>query len=144
MNISFDVPEDILHSLLDVVPIPPMARIRNEMQTPAGIVDIEGAVVGALRQSGVKDTVNPGARLALAVGSRGIDRLAEIVTALVGELKAWGAEPFVIPAMGSHGGATAEGQRSVLAHLGVVEERIGAPIESQMDTVVVGETEDGQ
>ena len=66
-----------------------------------------------------------------------------MTAALVRELKALGAEPFVIPAMGSHGGASAEGQREVLAKLGVTEERVGAPIVSDMTTVEVGKTSDG-
>lgn len=81
--------------------------------------------------------------MAIGVGSRGISRLRDIVTALVGELSSWGLRPFIFPAMGSHGGATASGQLEMLTHLGVTESRVGAPIESQMDTAVVGRTPDG-
>jgi hypothetical protein len=77
------------------------------------------------------------------VGSRGIARLPEIVAALARQLRDLGAEPFIIPTMGSHGGATAEGQREVLAHLGITEQTVGAPVTSQMETDEVGRTDDG-
>jgi hypothetical protein len=78
------------------------------------------------------------------VGSRGVANIAEITTAVVSELKALEAKPFVVPTMGSHGGATAEGQRTILEALDVTEEVVGAPIYSSMETVVVGYTEDGK
>ena len=82
-------------------------------------------------------------RVAVAVGSRGIDRIAEIVPAVVEWLRARGASPFVMPAMGSHGGATPEGQRSVLASYGVTEAAVGAAIEASMEVSEVGRTESG-
>ncbi len=88
------------------------------------------------------DACPPGARVAIGVGSRGIDRLAEVVQAVVAEVRRRGAEPFVVPAMGSHGGATCEGQQSVLAEYGVTEAEVGAPVRSSMETVLVG-TMDG-
>jgi hypothetical protein len=91
----------------------------------------------------VRAVIRRGERIAIGVGSRGIARLPEIVAALVAELQALGAAPFIVPAMGSHGGATAEGQREVLLHLGVTEERVGAPIYSSMETREVGRAEDG-
>src|SRR5919108_296414 len=69
--------------------------------------------------------------------------LVEVVAALVGFLKEAGAEPFVVPAMGSHGASTAEGQARVLAHLGVSEERIGCPVRATMEAVKIGETPAG-
>jgi hypothetical protein len=77
-------------------------------------------------------------RVAVAVGSRGIDRIASIVSATIETLKSRGAHPFIIPAMGSHGGATAEGQRDVLGTLGVTEASAGAPIHDSMETVEIG------
>jgi len=79
-----------------------------------------------------------GTRIAITVGSRGIARQPEIVRCLVGELRRAGAEPFVIPAMGSHGGATAQGQLEMLAGMGITEEVIGAPVRSSMDVVRIG------
>ena len=81
-----------------------------------------------------------GRRIGVTAGSRGLANLAEIVRALCGWLKAQGAEPFVFPAMGSHGGGTAEGQRAVLEEYGVTADAIGAPIISSMETAVVGTT----
>ncbi|MGH9840724.1 MAG: lactate racemase domain-containing protein [Blastocatellia bacterium] len=82
-------------------------------------------------------------RVAVAVGSRGIDRIASVVAAAIETLKSRGARPFIIPAMGSHGGATPEGQRSVLETLGVTETSVSAPIHDSMETVEVGLTPTG-
>ncbi len=82
-------------------------------------------------------------RICITVGSRGIPHLDSIVKTVVGQLKAWGAKPFVIPAMGSHGGATAEGQKELIAGYHITEESVGAPILSSMETVQIGELDDG-
>ena len=74
----------------------------------------------------------PGASVAVAVGSRGVARLNETVRHVVAKLRELGLEPFIVPAMGSHGGATAEGQTQVLAHRGITEETVGAPIRATM------------
>jgi len=82
-------------------------------------------------------------RICITVGSRGIPHLDSIVKTVVDQLKAWGAKPFVIPAMGSHGGATAEGQKELIAGYHITEESVGAPILSSMETVQIGELDDG-
>jgi hypothetical protein len=82
-------------------------------------------------------------RVALGVGSRGIDRLPTIVRVTVETLRSFGAHPFIFPAMGSHGGGTSEGQRLMLESLGVTEESSGAPIDSTMETVDLGLTPNG-
>ena len=143
MQVTFAIPEAILHGLLDDVPIPKMVRVRYTMQTAMPIVDVHEAVAEQLRRSDVRSLVRPGQRIAIGVGSRGIARLAEIVAALVRELRALGADPFIVPAMGSHGGATAAGQREVLARLGVTAEAVGAPVVAAMATEEVGRTDDG-
>ena len=84
-----------------------------------------------------------GKRIALTVGSRGIANLSLLVGALGEWLKASGAQPFIVPSMGSHGGATPEGQRKVLADYGITEEKIGIPVRSQMDAVHLGNTPEG-
>jgi len=89
------------------------------MQTPPPLADLGAVVAAELRRPEVRGLVRAGQRIAIGVGSRGIARLAEITAALVHELRGLGAEPFIIPAMGSHGAATAERQRDVLPHLGV-------------------------
>jgi len=83
----------------------------------------------------------PGASIAVAVGSRGIADIAGLVRGIVERLTAAGFEPFIVPAMGSHGGATAEGQTELLAHLGVSEEAIGAPVRATMEVVSLGEVD---
>jgi hypothetical protein len=84
-----------------------------------------------------------GKRVAVGVGSRGIDRIAEMAGVVVQWLRAQGATPFILPAMGSHGGATPEGQRGVLATYGVTEAAMLAPIDASMDVVDIGETASG-
>ncbi|HEX2033386.1 MAG TPA: lactate racemase domain-containing protein [Chloroflexota bacterium] len=143
MRITFEIPEQLLHRMLADVPIPEMALVRYTMPAPAPIADIGAAVAEELRRPEVAGSIRPGQRIAIGVGSRGIARLAETVAALVRELRGLGAEPFIVPAMGSHGGATAEGQRQVLAHLGVDEAHTGAPVVSDMAVEEVGRTDDG-
>ena len=89
--------------------------MRYEIPTPPPIEDVAAAVAEQLRRPEIAGAIAPGQRVAIGVGSRGVGRLAEITAALVAGLRALGAEPFVVPAMGSHGGATADGQREVLA-----------------------------
>jgi hypothetical protein len=82
-----------------------------------------------------------GASVAVAVGSRGIGRLPETVSHVVAKLREQGLEPFVVPAMGSHGGATAAGQTGVLAHRGITPESVGAPVRATMEVEVLGEAD---
>jgi hypothetical protein len=81
--------------------------------------------------------------IAITAGSRGIARISEIVAAIVAQLKDWGARPFIVPAMGSHGGATVEGQLKVLEHYGVTEAAVGAPIRASMETVIAARLKNG-
>jgi hypothetical protein len=89
------------------------------------------------------DDLKPGARIAVAVGSRGITRIDEVVRAVVQKLKSQGAAPFIVPAMGSHGGGTAEEQAGLLAGYGVTEAAVGAPVRPSMDVTLLGETAEG-
>ncbi len=84
--------------------------------------------------------IKPGMRIAIATGSRGIKNIALIVKVLVAEIRKRGADAFIVPAMGSHGGATAEGQRAVLLHYDISEESVGAPIVSSMEVDFLGST----
>ena len=115
--------------------LPGWALVHNRFD-PGEIGHVGEAVAAAFATS--DGTIRAGQRVALAVGSRGIDRLAEVVRASVRAVRERGAEVFVIPAMGSHGGATAEGQLEVLASLGVREDTIGCDIRSSMETVQIG------
>lgn len=107
------------------------------------ISDVVSHLSERLDQSPSFKGVRPGMRVAVAVGSRGISELPEIVRGIVAKLASKGAEPFVVPAMGSHGGGTAEGQAETLRSYGVREDAIGAPVVSSMETVRVGKLRDG-
>jgi hypothetical protein len=111
---------------------PNLIRIRQHFPRPR-VENLERTLEAELAASGV--AVPPGARIAIAVGSRGIANLARLVKTVVSWVKAQGGEPFLVPAMGSHGGATAEGQREVLEGYGVTEAAMGAPIRSSMEVV---------
>lgn len=107
------------------------------------IKDIPGEVRRQLERAAFASKVKPGARIAIGAGSRGISGLAVILKAVVDFWKEHGCRPFVFPAMGSHGGGTAEGQASVLAHYGVDEASMGCPIVSSLDVVSTGRTPEG-
>lgn len=130
----------IVRSLLKDVPIPRFVRVRQEFNKDQ-IEDVPGAVVEALKP--LAKRLQPGMRICLTCGSRGIDNNAVIIRTVAEFCRQQGAEPFAIPAMGSHGGATAEGQREMLRSLGITEEVIGCPIYSSMETVLIGYTEEG-
>lgn len=108
------------------------------------IRDVRSAVSKELAQSpfGAR-ALKPGARVAIGVGSRGISNIATIVRSVVDFWKSRGAQPFIFPAMGSHGAATAEGQADVLAHYGIIEDTMGCPIVSSLEVVPVGRTPEG-
>jgi hypothetical protein len=105
--------------------------------------DVRASVTNELAQSPFGGRLRPGARVAIGVGSRGISNIAAIVRSVVDFWKSKGARPFLFPAMGSHGAATAEGQADVLAHYGIIEETMGCPVVSSLDVVPLGPTPDG-
>jgi hypothetical protein len=122
--------------------LPRWAPVRQFLDSTE-IGDVRAAIAEQFRRGGIGDRLRPGQRVALAAGSRGIDRIDEVIRAVADEVRALGAEPFIVPAMGSHGGATAEGQRELIAHYGVTEEAMGCSILSSMETVHLGEVEGG-
>ncbi|MBV9302378.1 MAG: hypothetical protein JOY62_03090 [Acidobacteriaceae bacterium] len=107
------------------------------------IPNIKERVHAELSRSGFASRIPPGGRVAIGVGSRGISNIATIVKAIIEFWKNAGARPFIFPAMGSHGAATAEGQADVLAHYGIHEATIGAPVISSLDVVSLGKTSEG-
>ena len=123
-------------------PLPKMVRVRQKFSAPH-VPDLKSAIICQLRRPEIAETMTKGQRIAVLVGSRGISRIDEIVATLLKELKGRGTLPFVVPAMGSHGGATNEGQVEVLASLGVTEERMGVPVVSSMEPIKVGEFPSG-
>lgn len=107
------------------------------------VKDIPAEVRSELERAGFAARLRPGAKVAIGVGSRGIANIATIVRAIVDFWKSKGMHPFIFPAMGSHGAATAEGQADVLAHYGIQEATMGCPIVSQLEVVHLGCTFEG-
>lgn len=121
---------------------PRMYRIRQTFDQTS-VIDIAEAVRNELTKLPLQKTIKSGDRVAITAGSRGICNIALILKGIVEYLKPLGATPFLFPAMGSHGGATAEGQVSLLKHYQVTEEFIRAPILSSMEVIEIGKTEQG-
>ena len=125
---------------LDEVVIPRMVRIRQLYQNDR-INDIPASLKAEFSAYDYASAVR-GKRIAVTVGSRGIPDNARIVRTICDQLKCWGAEPFIVPAMGSHGGGTAEGNLEILEGYGITEENMGVPIRAGMDVVKIGELKD--
>jgi hypothetical protein len=121
---------------------PSLIRVRQRFERPR-VAAVPTAVVTALDGLGLGRRVRPGQSVALTAGSRGIANIPAILRSAVDYLKLLGARPFLVPTMGSHGGATAEGQRRLLEGYGITEEAVGAPIRSSMEVVQVGVTAEG-
>lgn len=116
--------------------VPRMCRVKQQLEGPT-LPDVPAAVRATLRTLGLRDRVRPGQTVAITAGSRGIANIDRITRAVVDELQALGLAPFIVPTMGSHGGATAEGQRKVLEHYGITEPAMGCPIKSGMEVVQI-------
>lgn len=130
---ELDFPADLPETVLSV----------HQVFDAPDVGDIDAAVQRALKDDGLLAAMKPGATVAVGVGSRGIANIPVIVKATVDGLRAAGMKPFVLPAMGSHGGATAEGQREVLTNLGVTEESVGCEIKATMEVKQIGQIPDG-
>ncbi|SBW08660.1 conserved hypothetical protein [uncultured delta proteobacterium] len=127
--------------LLKDVPIPKMFRAAQVFPRPViQPEDIADAVFRELSRPDIARRIKPGTRIAITAGSRGIRNVDRITRAIADFVKTRGAFPFIVPAMGSHGGATAEGQVEVLAGYGITEEAMGCPILSSMDVVKLGDS----
>ncbi|HSR11552.1 MAG TPA: lactate racemase domain-containing protein [Thermodesulfobacteriota bacterium] len=123
-------------------PLPRVFKIRQKIASPR-LGDVEGEMNSLLDRFGLSKKVKPGERVALTAGSRGIRDKAKVLKVIASRLKALGAQPFLVPCMGSHGGATAEGQVKMLHHLGITEEYVGVPIVSSMEVKEIGRTSFG-
>jgi hypothetical protein len=121
---------------------PKMTRIRQQLDDTC-VPELNSMVKSEFRKSKLSSKIKPGTRVAITAGSRGITDIVTIITSLVKEVKARGGAPFIVPAMGSHGRATAEGQLQILAEFGITENSVGAPIISSMEVVNIGETKSG-
>lgn len=125
--------------LIDSRPFPEFVRV-GKSTPPDSVVDPATHTRNELNSLGI-DELDTGATVAVGVGSRGIASIDAVITATVEELRTRGYEPVIVPAMGSHGGATAEGQRSLLESLGIAEEHVGASIDASMDTTTIATVE---
>lgn len=132
----------IIEELLRNVPLPKMVKVKQNFHAPE-IEDVTAAVHNALQDAGVMPRISAGDRVAIAVGSRGVADIPILAREVVNAVKSVGGLPFIVPAMGSHGGATGGGQIDVLAQLGVTEEAVGAPILSSMEVIEVGRLSNG-
>lgn len=132
----------VIGALVKDIPLPRMVRVRQKFDSTK-LDNVAQELTEQLDLPEITRLVKPGMSIAIAVGSRGVDQVSEITAVTVQALKARGAKLFIVPSMGSHGGAIAEGQREVLRHLGVTEEAVGAPIYSSMEVEKVGELSNG-
>src|ERR1700761_527224 len=117
-------------------PYPKFFRVRQKFEAPR-VDDIPGTVQAELGRLGLERQVKPGQTVAITAGSRGIAQINVIIRAAVQFFQKLGAKPFIVPAMGSHGGGTAEGQVGILTGYGITEEFCGCPIKASMETIIV-------
>ena len=128
--------------ILQVMSFPRMLLVKQNFPDRQ-LSDIPGTVQAELTSAEFGASLPPGATVAIGVGSRGISNIATIVKSVVAFWKDRGMKPFIFPAMGSHGAATAEGQADVLAHYGIIEETMGCPIRSSLEVISLGKTPEG-
>ena len=133
---------EVISGLLEGIKIPRMVRVAQKFtQTPQ--IDVEQSIKEQFQQLNILAPLKPGQSVAIAVGSRGIANQTNAVRAMVQLIREKGGEPFITPSMGSHAGATAEGQQAMLEGMGFTLEQVGAPIRSSMETLELGTTECG-
>jgi hypothetical protein len=123
-------------------PCPDVALVAQHLPTDH-IPGVRRHTCAGLLDAGLKTKVSPGARIAITAGSRGMGGLVELLAGISDAIREAGGSPFIVPAMGSHGGAVAEGQAEILRRLGVTEEAVGAPIQATMETAVLGTASNG-
>lgn len=133
---------DVIAELLKDIPLPRMVKIRQAFPAEE-LTDVEAAVHREMLNARVLELIKPEMCVAVAVGSRGVAGLSTIVRVVVEAIKGRGGRPFIVPSMGSHGGATAAGQIEVLANLNVTEATAGCPIRSSMEVVQIGRLDNG-
>lgn len=122
--------------------LPPMIKVCQDFHSQS-LLNIDQTVQNELNRISFRNFLSPDTKVAITVGSRDIADLQAVITSLVDMLKRAGTHPFIIPAMGSHGGATATGQRQILEHYGITLENVGAPVKASMETVQIDTTSEG-
>jgi len=133
----------VIGAIVGQCKVPRMARVTQTFEDNR-LKDIPGTIAKEFQKPEIASRIKPGMRIAITSGSRGIAHIAEITKEIVKQIQKLGGKPFIFPAMGSHGGATAEGQREVLESYGITEKTMGVPIISSMETVVIGHTPEGK
>ncbi|MDC3416089.1 lactate racemase domain-containing protein [Aquibacillus salsiterrae] len=133
---------EVIDKLVKDIPVPSMVKVKQTFDD-AQVENVTTELNQQLNQQVIKEKVKPGMEIAIAVGSRGLDRVVELTKVTVQFLQELGAQPFIVPSMGSHGGATAEGQKNVLKHLGITEDTVGAEVRSSMEVIELGKLENG-
>ncbi|SCL89614.1 lactate racemase domain-containing protein [Sporanaerobacter sp. PP17-6a] len=139
LDFKIDFPSIIKMS--DSVFIPKMYKVRQNFDTLKLSNFIEKLKGELTNKKDIMESLN-GKKVCIALGSRGINNISSIATQIVKEVKQYGGEPFIIPAMGSHGGATPEGQKELLEGYGITEDKVGAPIISNLDVEFLGKTDE--
>ena len=130
---------ETITDLIRDVPIPKMVKIRQHFdRTHIPEAELAGVVTRELDREEIGGKILPGQKIAITCGSRGITHYAVMARAMVDFVKSKGAEPYIVASMGSHGGATAEGQLQILRDYGITEEAMGCPVKSSMETVEIG------
>ena len=134
----------VVEQLCKAGTLPRMIRVRQIFnQTHLEPDEIPAVIAAQLARDAVRKNIKPGMSIAITCGSRGITNIATIIKAIVDYVKAQGGKPFIFPAMGSHGGATVQGQLNILESYHVMEETMGCPIRATMEAVYLGDTVEG-
>lgn len=131
-----------INDILNNVPIPKMVKVRQNFESSV-LENVDTELKNQLANKNFNRKFTPGMSIAVTAGSRGVANMALTIRTVCDFLKELGCKPFIIPAMGSHGGSTAEGQRMILSSFGITEETMGVPIVSSMEAVCIYEFEDG-
>ncbi|MBB6448679.1 hypothetical protein HNR44_000628 [Geomicrobium halophilum] len=132
----------VINTILEDIPVPKMIKVKQNFYAPE-VQNIVSEMHVSIQQANVLSRISKGDRVAIGIGSRGLADLHILTREMVNAVKSVGGEPFIFPAMGSHGGATAKGQREVLENLGITEDFIGAPISCSMEVVEIGRLPNG-
>lgn len=134
--------DGVMADILREQSIPKMVKIKQIFKKNH-VKDVVAITRKELKKRGTLDKIKPDQSIAITAGSRGIANIALIIKTIVNEVKAVGGKPFIIPAMGSHGGATSRGQKDILAGYGITEEYMGCPIRASMETVQIDNASNG-
>lgn len=132
----------LVEQAIEDVELPRFFRVLQKFPRKM-VSDIPAELDRELRKRGLYDRIQPGQRVAITAGSRQIANMPIILRAIADVVRSRGASPFIIPAMGSHGGATAQGQQDILTHYGITPDRVGCPVISEMETELIGHTPQG-